>query len=134
MDKKYEKILHLPHRRSPNRPAMAREDRAAQFAPFSALSGHAEGAAETARVTQMRRELSEDEAILLDEKLRLLEENLSARPEISATYFLPDNREAGGDYITVKGRGKKLDRYRHVIVLEGGREIPIGELISLEMI
>ncbi len=134
MDEKYEKILHLPHYRSPNRPAMARGDRAAQFAPFSALSGHAEGAEETARVTQMRRELSEDEVGQLDEKIQMLEEQLGERPQISATYFRPDTRKAGGDYVTVVGRGKKIDRYRCVIVLEDGGEIPIGELIALELL
>lgn len=132
MNPKYRQIADWPPHRSERRPPMPLMDRAAQFAPFSALSGHAEGAAETARVTQSKIELSEDAIAQLDLRLLQLEESTHNHPHITITYFCPDQRKSGGAYCTVAGNLKKIDGYRRCLVLEGDSEIPIGDIRGLE--
>ncbi len=132
MDDKYRHILSLPHHRSSTRPPMSQWDRAAQFAPFSALSGHREGVAEVARVTQPRMELTEDAIAQLDGQIRQLADRTEDSPPLWVTYFVPDGEKEGGDYVTVVGRLKKIDRHRQRIVLVGGMEIPIWEIVAME--
>lgn len=129
---KYAEILHRPHPQSTKHPPMSQWDRAAQFAPFSALSGHAEGAAETARTTQTKVELSADAVTHLTQQLQTLVQQADEHPLISITHFVPDLRKSGGAYVTDTGPFKKIDSYRHMLLLTDGREIPLAEIIALE--
>ena len=129
---KYDDIIHLPHPVSKRHPQMTLSDRAAQFSPFAALTGHEVAIQETARQTEEWMEMEEDRKEMLDERLRMLRENLDQKPEITVTYFKPDEKKNGGAYLTVMGKVKKIDEYVHQIVFEDGTVLPIESLFSLE--
>ena len=128
----YDDIIHLPHPTSKNRPRMSIHDRAAQFSPFAALSGHAAAIAETARLTDRKLELDEDTKAELDRRQAILLEHISERPEITVTWFRPDERKSGGAYITTTGRLKKIDEIERVLVLTDGARIPLEDVAGLE--
>ena len=100
----YDDIIRLPHHVSRNHPQMPMLDRAAQFAPFAALAGYEAAVAETARRTAERRELSPQKTEELNRRLAALIARLPERPEATVEYFVPDERKAGGAYVTVSGR------------------------------
>lgn len=127
---KYDDIIGLPHHRSMTRTPMPMRDRAAQFAPFAALTGYDRTIAETGRRTDSRIELGEDERQLLDRKLLLLQ--AMEQPEIRLLYFVPDERKEGGAYRERRGRLKKLDEYERCIVLLSGERIAIDDILSLD--
>ncbi len=127
-DNKYADIINLPHPVSSRHPQMPLKNRAAQFMPFAALTGYGDAIDETARVTEEKLDLTEDELRLLDEKLAKLRPLLSQRPEVTFTYFEPDARKEGGAYITRTGIVKKIDEYGRSILLEDGTVIPMDAL------
>lgn len=128
----YDDIIHLSHPTSKNRPRMSIHDRAAQFSPFAALSGHAAAIAETARLTDRKLELDEDTKAELDRRQAILLEHISERPEITVTWFRPDERKEGGAYITTTGRLKKLDEAERILILADDTRIPLEAVVSLE--
>ena len=128
----YDDIIALPHPISGRHRRMSAVDRAAQFAPFAALTGYAAAVKETARETEAFMELAEDEAAALDRQLRLLEERVQNRPWVVLTCFQPDQRKAGGAYVEVQGRVKRLDSTAGTITLEDGREIPINYILEIK--
>lgn len=128
----YDDIINLPHHVSKTRPQMSRADRAAQFAPFSALAGYGAALVETARLTDRRIELEEDDRAALDRKQRKLMERIGERPEIAVTWFVPDVRKDGGQYITSVGRLKRIDEVRRVMVLMDRTEIPLDDVFDIE--
>ena len=128
----YDDIIQLPHHISRKHPQMSMEDRAAQFSPFAALTGYDAAIAETARLTDQRVELDEYERQALNEKLQFISEHLSEHPKVSITYFLPDARKDGGEYVTVTGNVKKIDDYEHKIVLMDGMGILMEDMIGIE--
>lgn len=132
-ENKYDDILYLPHPVSARHPQMPLADRAAQFSPFAALTGHEAAIRETARLTKERVELDESRKEILDERLQMIRENLSEKPEVTFTYFQPDERKSGGAYLTVTGRVKKMDGYERRILLEDGTVVPLEELIDIEL-
>ena len=132
MTNAYDDIIHLPHHVSRRRPQMSRLNRAAQFAPFAALTGYEEAVEEMARLTQRQRELDEDEKALLDERLRQLAASAPLRPYVVITCFEADEHKAGGAYITVTGRVRQVDGCARAISMTDGRRIPFSALHSLE--
>lgn len=128
----YDDIINLPHPVSKVHPPMPAANRAAQFSPFAALTGYEEAVEETARLTDERLELEEDAVCALDEKLRILQERIAEQPEASVTYFRPDARKAGGAYVTVSGRIKKIDCYEQMLVMKDGQRIPIRDVMAIE--
>ena len=128
----YDDIIALPHPISGRHRRMSAVDRAAQFAPFAALTGYAAAVKETARETEAFMELAEDEAAALDRQLRLLEERVQNRPWVVLTCFQPDQRKAGGAYVEVQGRVKRLDSTAGTTTLEDGREIPINYILEIK--
>lgn len=129
----YNDIIDLPHHVSPTRPRMPRRDRAAQFAPFAALTGYHAAIEETARLTEKRTELGEYELMELNAGIHLLLERIDEHPQAEITYFKPDERKAGGTYLTVKGRTKKLNECERVILLEDGTRIPFDDIYKIEL-
>ncbi len=127
----YGDIINLPHHVSPTRPRMSMADRAAQFSPFAALSGYGDAVKETARLTGQRIELDESAKAALDEKLRLLAEVIEDRPEAVITYFLPDRRKAGGEYVTVSGTVKRADSVQRELVMTDGTRIPVEDILDI---
>ncbi len=128
----YDDIMNLPYPIPSARPRMSMEDRAAQFSPFAALTGYEDAIEETGRQTSERRELSEEEKEDLDRKQKFLTERIGEEPEVSVTYFVPDERKAGGAYVTERGRLKKADDSGRWIQLAGGSRIPADEIVRLE--
>ena len=127
----YEDIIYLPHHRSKKHAPMPLIDRAAQFSPFAALTGHDAAIKETARITDRKIELDEYEIAVLDEKLHQIKEQLIIHPEITVTYFQPDLRKKGGEYVTITSRVKKMDEYMKALVMEDGTRILIEDIIEL---
>lgn len=129
---KYSDIIDLPHHVSATRPQMSMIDRAAQFSPFAALTGYDAAIKETGRLTDERIELSEESRAVLDRKQQLLLDNLADHPEVSVTYFVPDERKTGGAYVTVTGQVKKVDDYKRLLLLTDGTKIPLDEILDME--
>ena len=129
----YGDMMELPHPVSKTHPQMTRRDRAAQFAPFAALTGYEEAVREAARFTEEKMVLDEDSKEQLDWKLRCLQEKVKEKPTITVTYFLEDEKKKGGKYVTVTGVLKKIDSYTHQFVLESGEEIPLEDIVSLNL-
>lgn len=127
----YDDIINLPHHVSAVHPHMALADRAAQFSAFAALTGYDDAVRETGRLTDRRIELDEDAKELLDEKLRMLQEQIPDCPEASITYFCPDDKKEGGCYITVTGRVRKIDGYGGKIVLADGTMICMDDILEI---
>lgn len=127
----YDDIIRLPRPTSAKHPRMPLADRAAQFSPFAALSGHSAALAETARLTDRQIELSDDDKAVLDQKQRILLEHIKEHPEISVTWFRPDEKKDGGQYITTTGRLKRIDEFNQVLLLAGDIKIPLIYVVDL---
>jgi hypothetical protein len=127
----YDDIINLQHHVSCNRVHMSIIDRAAQFSPFAALTGFEGAIKETARLTDRRIELDEAAKTILDEKLRIVQEQLSRQQEIELVFFRPDEMKAGGAYISRRGTVKKIEGYERVVLMQDGTRIPIEEIIDI---
>jgi len=129
---KYDDLLRLPHPASERHPRMPISDRAAIFSPFAALTGHGAAIAETARLTDQRVELGDDDRARLDRKQQLLEELAAEQPEVIVTWFLPDGRKDGGSCVTTAGRLKRTDGVERVMILTDGTRIPLDDILDIE--
>ena len=132
MNHKYDDIIHLPHPVSARRAGMSALDRAAQFAPFAALTGYEDVIEETGRLTQQPAELTEGSIQHINEKLRLLCEGAEEYPVATVTWFQPDLYKAGGSYQTKKGRVKRVDAYTQTLLFTAGTEIPLSAIYDLQ--
>ena len=128
----YADIIGLPHHQSDTRPRMSPHNRAAQFAPFAALSGYDEMVGEEARMTERRIEPGESDLERLDRTVALLTRALAAgkHPGVSVLFFVPDPRKPGGRYDTVTGTARKLFPHEKKLILRGGTP---PEEISIDM-
>ena len=132
MGDNYEDIIRLPHHVSKTRPQMPSIDRAAQFAPFAALTGYDEAVKETARLTEQSLDLAEGKKEILDKKMRLALDHVEEQPEVSVTYFLPDQKKAGGAYITINAVIKRIDEYKRLLVFADKTAIPIDDIYEID--
>ena len=128
----YSDIIDLPHHVSPNRRRMSNIERGAQFSPFAALTGYEAAVSEAGRITDEKRELSDDMKTVIDIRLQFICEHISDTPYVSITYFLPDKRKEGGEYVSVKGFVKQVDGYERCIVLSDGKKIPIESVREID--
>lgn len=126
---KYDDIINLPYHRSKTHPHMPVADRAAQFAPFAALTGYGAAIDETSRLTDERAELSEEMLAELDGRLS----EIAAQPGKTVTIvrFVADEKKSGGRYVQTKGVIKKIDVYKRMIFLESGEKIAIDDIYGL---
>jgi hypothetical protein len=129
----YEDIIGLKHHQSKTHPHMSIHDRAAQFAPFSALTEHGAAIAETARLTEHEIELDEYVMEKIDEELRWLAENLESKPQVTITYFVPDEKKEGGAFVQKTGCVKKLDSYRKTILLTDDTCIDMEKITEIQI-
>ncbi len=129
---RYDDILHFPHPVSKRHSQMPVSDRAAQFAPFAALTGHADAVKEAERLTESQTELGCDAIEILDAKLQLVLALIKQRPEIAVTYFKPDEKKAGGAYLTIYQAVKKIDDIEHILVMEDGTKISISMIVDID--
>ena len=127
----YDDIIHLPHHVSSSRTPMPITDRAAQFSPFAALTKHGEAIVETARLTGERKDLTEDAKADIELRLNLLAKQIASQPQVSITYFQPDEMKDGGSYITVAGIVIKIDVYDHIVVMQDKIKIPIENIFEI---
>ena len=130
-DHSYDDIINHPHYKSKEHPPMSLYARSAQFAPFAALTGYEDAVRETARETGERIDIDEEMKTILDSKIQLLTEKIKQKPEVTFTYFIPDLRKDGGDYVSVSGIIKKIDMYEQKIILFDKTEIPINDVIDI---
>lgn len=131
MNTPYDNIIRLPHHVSQNHPQMPLRDRAAQFAPFAALTGYEAVVGETARLTASKRELDAQEAEELNRQLAVVIEHLSERPEVTVEYFVPDERKSGGAYVTVTGRVRHISVPEKTLAMEDGTVIGLEDIAAI---
>ena len=129
--KKYDDIINLPHPVSKKHPQMPLLDRAAQFAPFAALTGYGEAVTETARLTDSKIELDEGEIERINAKINYLIDNLKNTPAVEITYFVPDKKKKGGKYLTIQGTVKKIDDFENVIIMTDKTIIPFDDILNI---
>lgn len=128
---KYEDLLYLPHPVSKNHPPMDLMTRAAQFSPFSALTGYEDAVKEKQRLTQSKLELDESEKQILDEKLQEIV-YFDKNQVITITYFVPDEKKEGGAYCTVTSKIRKLDSYKRLLETESGEQILLDDILNIQ--
>lgn len=134
MSGKYDDIINLPHPESKKHPRMSLHDRAAQFSPFAALTGHSAAIDEMARLTDRKVELNEERQEELDRMWQSLLEKVKDHPNLKITYFVKDEKKAGGLYTTVSGRLKKMDPYKGILVMEEGMGICYSDIYEMEFV
>lgn len=128
----YDNIINMPHHVSKTRPQMPIHDRAAQFSSFAALVGFDSMIEETERLTHTKAELDEAAKALLNEKLKLLDQNISEHPEIRIVYFLPDERKEGGEYVSHIGNIKRIDSFSRTVLFSDGIRIPFDDIYAID--
>ena len=129
---KYDDIINLEHHVSTKHSRMSLENRSAQFAPFSALTGYEDAVTEEARITESRIDIDEEAKIEVNEKLNYIMKHLDKNIIVSVTYFEKDKKKQGGSYKTIKGIIKKIDDFRKTIEMQTGEIIKIEELKKIE--
>lgn len=127
---KYDDIINFRHYRSPYRTPMPIENRAAQFAPFAALSGHDEAISEISRLTSTKIELTDEEKIEIS---KIIKEAHYNGHIVTITYFIPDNTKSGGGYTTTTGRISKVDKLGRQLILEKGFVILMDHIYSISI-
>lgn len=132
MSDQYDDIINLPHHVSATRPQMSMLDRAAQFSPFAALSGYDAAIKETGRLTDEKIMMDEEGLNILNMKFQILIDNLFDEPEVTITYFKPDERKSGGAYIEVTGTVKKFDEFERQIMMQDGTKIPMDDVLDVK--
>lgn len=132
MSDSYEDIINMLHQTSRKHPRMSMENRAAQFAPFAALTGFSDEVKETVRLTDRRIELEDEFKLIISNKLNYLLENKDKRSEVIVTYFVYDGKKSGGMYVDKKGIIKKINLQEGIIIFEDKEVISINEIIDIE--
>ena len=127
----YDDIINLPHHVSVSHPHMPNIERAAQFSPFAALTGFEGAIEETARLTDDLRDISDSEREKLDAALAAIMRDLDPNEYVRITYFVPDPRKDGGEYVTELVRIRRVDPDTREIVTTDRRRIAIDMILSL---
>ena len=128
----YDDIINLPHHVSKNHPPMPMMNRAAQFAPFAALTGYDAVINETGRLTDGFIELDENKKEQLNRRIAELMEAIDGQPSVTITFFKPDERKSGGSYFTVSGQLKKVDEFNQILVMEDDMVIPFNCIFDIQ--
>lgn len=128
---RYADIIELPHHISKKHKPMPRENRAAQFSPFAALTGYDAEIKETSRFTDKKIELDDDKVNNINAKLQYIKDNLNKNPEISVEYFVPDEKKDGGKYVVFSGAVRIIDDYKRSIVFKDGTRIDIDDIFII---
>jgi len=130
---RYDDIINLPHHVSPTRKRMSMHDRAAQFAPFAALVGYDDAVAETARLTETRPELDEQEQRAINERLAYIADHIHEQPEVRIKYFVPDEHKSGGAIVGISGKVEKISATDGTIVMTDGCKIRLSDIVDLSI-
>ena len=132
MNDPFDDIINLDYPFTSRHPRMSMWSRAAQFAPFAALTGYNEAIYETQRITESRVELDEDSKKELDEKLSVIIGEFEQKPEVIIKYFVQDKTKEGGSFRSIYGKIKKVDSYNKIIVMQDDTNISIKDIIEIE--
>lgn len=130
----YADIIDLPHHVFTRHPQMPMEKRAAQFSPFAAMVGHDAAIRETARLTEEQLDLSEDEKAVIDGKLQMIQAHIKEQPEVTVTYFQPDEKKSGGAYVTITGSARRIDEVERILNLADGTVIPLMDIVAVQSV
>ena len=133
MKRNYDDIINLPRHVSDKHPHMSIHDRAAQFAPFAALTGHSEAVSETARYVDEKIDLGEDAIKEIQDALNYIQERISQSPQVTITYFIADDRKQGGRYVTETTTVKAINDLDQLIYLDNGVQIKYGNIYEINL-
>lgn len=128
---RYDDIINLERPTSEKHRPMGLAERAAQFSSFAALTGYDEEVNETGRITERRYELDADKLEDLNEKMQKLKDNISDRPEITVTYFVPDSKKQGGEYIDFTGSARSVDECGREVIFSCGTKIAMDDIYNI---
>lgn len=128
---KYQSIINLPYNKSSKRRHMSLNDRAAQFAPFAALTGYEESLKEVSRVTSLKKELTQDDKDIISAKLNFITTN-KIKEDILITYFVKDLKKQGGKYVTISKQIKRIDEVNKIIYFIDKESINIDDIIDIK--
>jgi hypothetical protein len=131
MIKNYEDIINMPHHISKKHPQMSISDRAAQFAPFAALTGYQDAIIETGRLVDKKIELTNEEKEVISSKIYYLLENVDKNIEVSICYFIKDEKKNGGKYNDVLGVIKSFNQIDKTIKLTNKMIINLEDIVSI---
>lgn len=134
MKRNYDDIINLPRHISDKHPHMSVHDRAAQFAPFAALTGHSEAVSETARYVDKKIDLGEDAIKDIQDALNYIQERISQSPQVTITYFVADGRKQGGRYITESTTVKEINDLEQLIYLDNGVRIKYDNIYEINLL
>lgn len=129
----YSDIIHLPYRGRKGG-GLSMYQRAAQFAPFAALTGHDAAIRETARLTDSQIELGDENNEILNRKLAILRDHLKDTPDVTITFFQPDEKKSGGSYETYTGNLRVIDDYEQNLIMSDGKKIPLPSVLDIDSI
>ena len=130
---RYDDIINLPHHVSPTRQRMSMHDRAAQFAPFAALVGYDAAVAETARLTESRPELDEQEQRVINKRLAYIADHIQEQTQVRIKYFIPDEHKSGGAIVEVSGVVRKISATDGTIVMADGCIISFADVTDISI-
>ena len=133
MKRNYDDIINLPRHVSDKHPHMSIHDRAAQFAPFAALTGHSEAVSETARYVDEKIDLGEDAIKEIQNVLNYIQEHISESPQVTITYFVADDRKHGGRYVTETNTVKTMNDLDKLIYLNNGVQIKYDNIYEISI-
>ena len=131
MKRNYDDIINLPRHVSDKHPHMSAHDRAAQFAPFAALTGHSEAVSETARYVDEKIDLGEDAIKEIQDALNYIQEHIAESPQVTITYFVADGRKQGGVYVTETARVKRIDDFGEIVYLDNGVTVKFENIFEI---
>ena len=131
---RYDDIIDLPRFVSKGRKHMSNYDRAAQFAPFDALTGYDEAIEETGRTTDEKVMLGENEIVMLDQKFQILRAHIKERPAVTLTYFVPDLYKEGGSYKKEEVIVKRIDMSQHVLISDDNRRYDLDYIVCADSV
>lgn len=129
---KYDDIINLPHPEPYKRTRMSLYNRAAQFSPFSALTGHDDAIKETGRLTDRKIELEQDAVEDINRKLMWIKDNIKSKPTVVITHFIPDESKSGGRYVTEKYTVTKINDFTLCILTDNGTKIMPHNILRLK--
>ncbi len=128
---KYQDIINIPYDKSTKRRQMSLNDRAAQFAPFAALTGYEESLKEVSRTTTLKKELTQDDKDIISAKLNFITTN-KLTEDIIITYFIKDLKKQGGKYVTISKQIKRIDEVNKIIYFIDKQSINIDDIIDIK--
>ena len=131
---KYGDIINLDYYVSKKHPQMSIMNRAAQFAPFAALTGYSDEISEASRIVDNKLELDDDSINDLNNKLLLINNNIKDKPKVSIIYFVPDKKKKGGKYIKIINNIRKIDLINDKIIFINKNKINISNIIKINIL